>query len=267
MSRPAADEIAVERDIAAPAERLWTLWVTPALKRQWWGRREGGELVECLTEPWVHGRISYAMKSGTQPGKVERAQGNVLAVEAGRRLAFTWSWVEDGVPPMRTVVEMSLRPAGLRTQVSIRHRGQPSARVAAVHERGWTDKLADLEAAAAQEASGCATRYWEAAANGDWAGASVCLAARLVLQRPHCGGWRGEDALNALERMVASGQISAVNRITALSAHEACAEVLIEDAEGACTVASFAESRQGRIVRLREIFARHAGALNAGVGE
>ncbi len=258
MTEALPQTVSANRLIAAPAERLWALWVTPSLKRHWWGVSEGGELFDCLTEPWDGGRIAYAMRPRGAEGPVERVEGRVLAAEPGRRLVCTWAWAGEGAPAMDTTVEATFAPQDGGTEVRVSHAGQPDARVAAIHAKGWADKLADLDRAASAEAAGCLTRLWAAMAARDWDGVAACLDSDLVVDWPHSGErFTGAAALLELNRGYPGDWRIGPARVSALSEARALAEVRVDLSQDSWLVAGFAEARAGRICRLTEHWTRH----------
>lgn len=149
MTRGDGDEVVVRRRIGKPAGCAYGLWVTPDSKRLWWGVTEGGELVECVTEAWVGGRVAYAMRPRDSEGPIDRIEGRMVEVSPNRRLVFTWAWTGNDAPAMATTVDVTFIDEGSSCEVVVRHSGQPDARIADVHRRGWTNKLADLEIVAA----------------------------------------------------------------------------------------------------------------------
>jgi len=138
--------VTATRAIAAPREALWALWTTPAWMRAWWGASEGGELFECVTEAQPGGALRYAMRP-RMGGAEERVAGVFDLVEPPARLGFTWVW-QCSAERVDTHATVAFVADGAATRVTVTHRGQPSARVAASHRQGWTDMLADLDRAA-----------------------------------------------------------------------------------------------------------------------
>ncbi len=250
--------VTANRQIHAPADRLWALWVTPSLKRNWWGVSEGGDLFECLTEPWTGGRIAYAMRPRGAEGPVERVTGRVLAADPGRRLLFTWSWAGEDAPAMDTTVEATFDPQSHGTEVRVVHDGQPNATVFEIHAKGWTDKLADLDRAAGAEAAGSLTRLWAAMAARDWDGVAACLEDDITVDWPHSGERiTGAAAFVTLNRDYPGDWRIGPARVSALSEARAVAEVRVDLPPDAWSVASFAEARAGRITHLTEHWTRH----------
>jgi uncharacterized protein YndB with AHSA1/START domain len=124
--RPAqADALVVclQRQIAAPASRVWSIISNPDGMRQWLGPQvfepqPGGRvLIDCLHGPREDGaRQRWLMF------------GNITAFEAERELAFSWQEfnVNDlAVWPAATTVSITLEPGegSAATVVTLRHFG------------------------------------------------------------------------------------------------------------------------------------------------
>jgi uncharacterized protein YndB with AHSA1/START domain len=190
--------VTVRRSIAAPREALWALWTTPAWMRAWWGASEGGELFDCVTEAQPGGALRYAMRPRSG-GAEERVAGVFDLVEPPARLGFTWVW-QGGAERVDTHATVTFEAEGAGTRVTVTHRGQPSARVAAIHRQGWTDMLADLARAATDAMPTPSLRdtlaaLWWRLAQRDWEAAGALLAEDAVVIWPHSGEtFRGRDA-------------------------------------------------------------------------
>ena len=78
------------------------------------------------------------------------ARGEYVEITPYTRVVFTWGWEGDGspVPPGSSTVEITLKPDGKETVVTLRHSGIP-APAAGEHEKGWTHYIARLGIAAA----------------------------------------------------------------------------------------------------------------------
>jgi uncharacterized protein YndB with AHSA1/START domain len=79
------------------------------------------------------------------------AKGEYVHVDRPHFVAFTWGWEgeEQAVPPGSSLVEVTLRPDGDATVLTLRHTGLPSEEMAQQHEQGWTHFLGRLQIAAA----------------------------------------------------------------------------------------------------------------------
>jgi uncharacterized protein YndB with AHSA1/START domain len=129
---------AIEREvrIAAEAGAVFRWLVEPDRIVRWMGD-------EATLDPRPGGVFRLAYRSG------DVARGEVLELDAPRRLVITWGWEAEGdpTPPGSSRVEFELVPDGEATIVRVRHTGlAPDARSG--HEEGWDYFLPRLEAAA-----------------------------------------------------------------------------------------------------------------------
>jgi uncharacterized protein YndB with AHSA1/START domain len=110
-----------------------------------------------LTEPEQVARwMGTEAKLDARPGGLYQvhigpqitALGEFTVVDPPHRVAFTFGWEgQDGVGPGSTTVEITLRPDGDGTLVTLVHRGLPVPAVAD-HEQGWAQYLPRLATAA-----------------------------------------------------------------------------------------------------------------------
>lgn len=92
---------------------------------------------------WMGTEGTFAFEPGgayrtTVTGE-HRAAGRFLAVEAPRRIVFTWGWESGGTPvaPGSSTVEVTLEPDGEDTLLRLVHTGLPSPEACAGHSEGW----------------------------------------------------------------------------------------------------------------------------------
>ena len=97
----------VERDLPGGPDEVFEWFVDPSKLTAWWPS-------EAETEPAVGG--AYRM---FWSGPDVTLRGRYLAVEPGERLAFTWSWDHDDVPPREVAVAFAASAGG--TQVTVDH--------------------------------------------------------------------------------------------------------------------------------------------------
>jgi len=76
------------------------------------------------------------------------AGGEFLEVVPYERVVFTWGWLGNAeIPPGSSTVEISLKPVGDNTELTLVHTGLPSERDFVEHTTGWThflDRLTEL---------------------------------------------------------------------------------------------------------------------------
>jgi uncharacterized protein YndB with AHSA1/START domain len=152
-AEPATGEVLrFERLLPGPIERVWEFLVDGDLRRQWLasGDMRGGagtafELVwrnDELTDP-----------PGDKPegfGAEHRMQGEVLACDPPRRLAFTWGGDSD--------VAIDLAPRGDQVLLTLTHRRLGSRERVLMHGAGWH---AHLDVLGARLSGAVAAPFWD----------------------------------------------------------------------------------------------------------
>ena len=132
-----ATSIERQLSIAANLETVWEFLVDPDKMTRWMG-------LSATLEANVGGLYHCDVIPG------HTARGEVIEVDAPRRLVFTWGWENnDGVPPGSSTIEIELTPQGEGTSLRFVHRDLPSAEAAKSHTHGWDHYLPRLETAAA----------------------------------------------------------------------------------------------------------------------
>ncbi len=63
-------------------------------------------------------------------------------IERPHRLAFTWGWALSGNPD--TLVSLTLRAAGDKTELTLTHEGLPTEDDRVGHGKGWNSTLNKL---------------------------------------------------------------------------------------------------------------------------
>jgi uncharacterized protein YndB with AHSA1/START domain len=143
VSAPSPDRVIELRiRLGAPPDEVFAFFVDPERYVRWQG-------IKAELDPRPGGVYRVWMDAGTV------ARGEYVAVEAPRRVVFTWGWENDpALPPGSTTVELTLDPDGEGTLLTLRHSGLPDDRSAAVHEEGWVVFTGRLEVAVRGEDPG-----------------------------------------------------------------------------------------------------------------
>lgn len=139
MAQP---ETAVVRElrIAARPDIVFSYFTDPDRMVQWKGDR-------ARLDPRPGGEYRVELH-----GSVVR--GEYVAVEPYHRVVFTWGWEGDGpVQPGTSTVEVSLRPDGDGTLLTLRHSGLPDEQARAMHSEGWDNYLPRLAETVEQAAA------------------------------------------------------------------------------------------------------------------
>jgi len=128
----------IEREIAAPPDRVFAAWIDPARLAQWMSPVGHAE---AEIEPWVGGRLRLAMVGD---GRRIEHHGRYREVVPDRRLVFTWQSPYTGPGP--SVVTVELTPVEGGTLLTLVHEQLPADQVES-HRNGWApmlDRLVEL---------------------------------------------------------------------------------------------------------------------------
>lgn len=140
-------ELRIERLIAAPPERVFQYWTDPKLFMSWWGP-EGMTSTAHALDVRVGGVWRTTMRSAE--GKAMTVGGVYRAVEAPRRLVFTWAWEDEkGARGFETEVTVTFAAAPGGTKITILQKEFETAESRDQHSRGWNSTLDKLSRVAA----------------------------------------------------------------------------------------------------------------------
>ena len=131
------DFVELERELAAPPERVFRALTDGNELVRWWTGKIGLTKVESDLRPG--GRYRWEFLHTGQPAVVH---GEYRVVDPPRRLVMTWfspQW-----PDMETVVTFELHPTAKGTLLKLRHTGLTAPGACDGHERGWLEAFALL---------------------------------------------------------------------------------------------------------------------------
>ncbi len=128
--------IELEVRVAAKAETIFPFLIDSSKVALWFG-------AEANVEPRPGG--IYKVQINNQ----DIARGEVIEIEANKRIVFTFGWEGEGnpTPPGSSRIEISLMPDGDATVVRLRHTGLPEI-TRNDHRGGWEMYLGRLTAVA-----------------------------------------------------------------------------------------------------------------------
>ena len=131
--------LTVTRLFDAPADRVFDAWL---VKEQWgaWIGPEGGYCDIEQFEPRVGGRYRLAMHIPRRD--VIPVEGVFKIIDRPHRFAFTWGWALSGNPD--TLVTVSLKSVGAKTELTLVHEGLPTPADREGHGKGWNSTLNKL---------------------------------------------------------------------------------------------------------------------------
>jgi uncharacterized protein YndB with AHSA1/START domain len=153
MAQPKPNDALVlrlSRSFAAPRDRVFRAFTSPARLARWWGPK-GFTVPACTLDVRVGGAWRTVMRS--PEGRDHVVSGVYREIVPPERLVFTWAWEEDGARGHETVVTIELveTPGGTRLQLT--QEPFESERARELHGEGWSSSLDCLEEALADGAN------------------------------------------------------------------------------------------------------------------
>jgi uncharacterized protein YndB with AHSA1/START domain len=130
----------ITRIFDAPRSQVFEAW----LDREGWQSWIGPEGVRCevpLLERRVGGR--YRLSMHLPDGRVLPVTGVFKLIRAHECFAFTWSMEGE---PRETLVTVTLRELGDKTELTLRQEGLPGAADREGHAKGWKSSFNKLSA-------------------------------------------------------------------------------------------------------------------------
>lgn len=123
--------LTIEREFSARPARVWRAWTNPENLGQWISGH-----ARAVFEPQPGGRVEVDMPD-------ERGShlhtGEVLAVDAPERIAFTWRSEATGDHTTRIELRLERIQGGCR--LTLVHSELPDAASADDHRQGWNEML------------------------------------------------------------------------------------------------------------------------------
>lgn len=128
----------VKRTFDASPARVFDAWLEHEQFQSWIGP-EGVTCEVPLFEPRVGGRYKIVMNMSD--GSKIPVVGVFKTLDRPKGFSMTWKW-ESGNDD--SLVAVSLRDVGGKTELTLRHDGLQTAENCAAHERGWNGTLNKL---------------------------------------------------------------------------------------------------------------------------
>ena len=125
-----------------PPERVFVAFVDAEQVRRWWG--PAGFTVPRLRFDAVEGR-EYRIVMQPPDGDVFHIRGTFRAVEASRRLIFTFIYEEPDPDDQETLVTLTFDSTDSGTRITLDQGPFGTAARLELHREGWTDTLDRLE--------------------------------------------------------------------------------------------------------------------------
>ena len=138
----AGTQLHLEKVFAPPPERVFAAFVDAEQVRLWWG--PAGFTVPRLQFDAVEGS-DYRLDIQPPDGDVFHIRGTFRAVDAPRRLIFSFIYEEPDPDDQETLVALSFEPADSGTLVILDQGPFKTVARLELHRDGWTDTLDRLE--------------------------------------------------------------------------------------------------------------------------
>jgi len=135
----------LQRSFAAPRERVFQAWTTPAEMKQW---KAPGDMTTPLAEVDLRPGGKYRIHMRASDGAEHHLVGVYRVVEPPKKLVYTWRWENEPDAP-ETLVTVEFFERGGATDLVLTHELFPNEEARSKHEHGWTgclDKLARVVA-------------------------------------------------------------------------------------------------------------------------
>ena len=118
VTLPAAKEILIQREFAAPAPAVWRAITEPELVRRWWhaGR---GEMTMCEIDLRVGGTWRYAMRPVS--GEEFSFYGDFLEIVENEKIVQTETFAPFPDDPATSTVTLSERGGGTLLSTRVQH--------------------------------------------------------------------------------------------------------------------------------------------------
>jgi uncharacterized protein YndB with AHSA1/START domain len=140
----AATSLTMKRIFPASCERLFAMWTTEALLKQWFC--PSGEMTIPVAEADARVGGSYRIVMQDKDGETHSPSGVYEEVIANEKLVFSWKWADSDVVTRVTIVFVAINDA--ETEMTLTHEGFPENTMRDRHNEGWEGCLSRLAAAA-----------------------------------------------------------------------------------------------------------------------
>jgi uncharacterized protein YndB with AHSA1/START domain len=144
MAAPGRELVfATRRVLPAPPPVVYQAFSDPTELARWWGPED---FTTQSLEFQARVGNSYRIEMQPPAGDSFYLTGEFREVDPPARLAFTFVWEDPDPDDVETVVALSFRALGERTEVALTQGPFKTDARRALHRNGWTDSLDKLAA-------------------------------------------------------------------------------------------------------------------------
>jgi uncharacterized protein YndB with AHSA1/START domain len=135
--------LTITRVFDAPVARVWRAWADLEESSKWLGPGDwSGRMTASDMSPGGTYRIDMKHKDGSAIA----AEGRFREIVPQQKLVYTWAWRgEDGKPGRETLVTVTFRAVGQKTELTLRHEGFETRESRDNHTMGWNGCFDKLE--------------------------------------------------------------------------------------------------------------------------
>jgi uncharacterized protein YndB with AHSA1/START domain len=144
------ETLLIERTFQAPAEAVFDAWTSEEVMRRWFHGEHAWETPVAEVDLRLGGSVRVVMRDPDQ-GVDHGGGGHYTEIDPPTRLAFTWTWDDDG---RETLIELDFEEVDGATTVRLTHSGLRDQESVLSHEGGWSNALDNLGLALGAERPG-----------------------------------------------------------------------------------------------------------------
>jgi glutathione S-transferase len=136
----AATTLVIKRTFSTPCERLFAMWTTEELIKQWFC--PGKDMTVPIAEIDSREGGSYRIVMHGADGTTYSPSGVYEKVVANEQLVFSWKWADSELVTRVTLDFRALNED--ETELTLTHEGFPDSAVRDSHNQGWDGCLSRL---------------------------------------------------------------------------------------------------------------------------
>ena len=138
------ESLTMKRTFAASQERLFAMWTTADLMKQWFC--PGKDMTMPVAEVDARDGGNYRIVMQNKDGETYSPSGVYECVRPHDKLVFSWKWADSEIITRVTIELRAISDS--ETELTLTHEGFPEADMRDRHSEGWDGCLARLAEAA-----------------------------------------------------------------------------------------------------------------------